>query len=153
MTEQKVLTENGFKKIQKKLTDLMRNRKRLVLELEEARKQGDLAENSAYHELKNQLVLLEAQVGELQEMIDNAKIVSFEDGVTGVVSLGSKVTVSYSGATKVFMIVGDGEADPMKGLISHSSPITQALLDKKAGEKADVKTPGGTITYRIESIE
>jgi transcription elongation factor GreA len=153
MNNQKVLTENGYKSIQKKLTDLMKNRKRLVIELEEARKQGDLAENSAYHELKNQLVLLEAQVEELQDMIDNAQVVSGGKGSNGMVGLGSKVAVSYSGAIKIFEIVGDGEADPLRGKISHGSPLSQALLNKKVGDQAEVETPGGMIVYRIESIE
>jgi transcription elongation factor GreA len=153
MTEKKVLTENGYKKIKKKLAGLMKNRKRLVVELEEARKQGDLAENSAYHELKNQLVLLESQVEELQSMVDNAKIISAGNGGSGTVDLGSKVTVSYSGSTKVFEIVGDGEADPLKGRISYGSPISQALINKKVGDQAEVETPGGMLSYRIESIE
>jgi transcription elongation factor GreA len=153
MTEQKVLTESGFKKIQKKVADLMKDRKRLVIELEEARKQGDLAENSAYHEIKNQLVLLETRVEELQDMIDNAKIIQGEAGCSDTVCVGSKVTVSYSGATKVLHIVGDGEADPLKGKISYGSPISQALINKKVGDQAQVETPGGMITYRIESIE
>ena len=153
MTEQKILTEKGLKKIHNKLTDLMKNRKRLVTELEEARKQGDLAENSAYHELKNQLVLLEVQVGELQEMIDSAQVVADGGNSNGVVGLGSKVTVSYPGAKKMFELVGDGETDPLKGKISYSSPIARALINKKIGDEASVETPGGIIVYKIESVE
>lgn len=153
MTDQKILTENGLKKIERKLIGLMKDRKRLVIELEEARKQGDLAENSTYHELKNQLVLLEAQAEELQEMIDNAKVVKNSSGCADAVCLGSKVTVSYSGATKVLEIVGDGEADPLKGKISYGSPISQALLDKKVGDQVEVETPAGLVCYKIESIE
>ena len=50
-------------------------------------------------------------------------------------------------------IVGDWEADPINKKISHTSPLGQALVGKKAGDKVEVKAPAGKITYKILAIE
>ncbi|MDQ2973175.1 MAG: GreA/GreB family elongation factor, partial [bacterium] len=47
---------------------------------------------------------------------------------------------------------GTVEADPAAGKISDESPIGQALLGKKEGEKVEIKTPAETLEYKIVSI-
>lgn len=51
-----------------------------------------------------------------------------------------------------FRIVGDDEADPLKGNVSWQSPVAQAMVDHHAGEKVKVLRPAGPIEYKIESI-
>ena len=58
----------------------------------------------------------------------------------GRVQFGSTVTiVRGSGRRQTFRIVGEDEADPAKGTISHVSPLAAALLGKTVG---DVVTAG-----------
>jgi transcription elongation GreA/GreB family factor len=49
-------------------------------------------------------------------------------------------------------IVGDDEADPLKGTVSWQSPVAQAMLDHRAGDRVKVVRPAGPIEYRIASI-
>ena len=55
------------------------------------------------------------------------------------VRFGCTVTVERDdGRRQVFRIVGEDEADPQKGTLSHVSPLAQALLGKSAGDSARV---------------
>ena len=56
------------------------------------------------------------------------------------------------GKAKEFTVVGTVEADPLNGKISDESPIGQALLGKKEGDKVDITTPIETATYKIVNI-
>ena len=56
------------------------------------------------------------------------------------VQFGSTVTIMRdSGRRQTFRIVGEDEADPAKGTISHVSPLAAALLGKTVG---DIVTAG-----------
>lgn len=58
---------------------------------------------------------------------------------TGVVVFGGGVTFDREdGRTQTFRIVGEDEADPAKGAVSHISPLAQALLGKSVGDTAIV---------------
>ncbi|KFL32579.1 transcription elongation factor [Devosia riboflavina] len=53
------------------------------------------------------------------------------------VAFGSKVTFSRDdGRVQTYRIVGEDEADPKAGTISHASPIAQALLGKSVDDVA-----------------
>jgi transcription elongation factor GreA len=43
----------------------------------------------------------------------------------------------------VYRIVGSNEADPLNGRISNESPMGQALLRKKKGDRVSIPTPAG----------
>jgi transcription elongation GreA/GreB family factor len=52
-----------------------------------------------------------------------------------VVQFGSDVTIAREdGRRQTFQIVGEDEADPAKGSISHVSPLARALLGKRVGD-------------------
>ena len=58
-----------------------------------------------------------------------------------------------TGDELVYDIVSSIEADPMNGAISEDSPFGKALLGKTAGADVVVDAPGGTIEYKIISVE
>ena len=58
---------------------------------------------------------------------------------TDIVAFGSAVTFNRDGErVQTYRIVGEDEADPKTGSISHASPIAQALLGKAVGEIASL---------------
>jgi transcription elongation GreA/GreB family factor len=68
---------------------------------------------------------------------------------TGIVHFGSSVTISRDGGRRqVFRIVGEDEADPSKGLISHVSPLAKAMMSRRKGEAVAVS--GGEVA--IEGV-
>ena len=68
------------------------DRPRVVDELEEARKQGDLSENAEYHAAKEMLAKIDARIPILEEQISSAQIISFDSNST-TIKFGATVTV------------------------------------------------------------
>lgn len=56
-----------------------------------------------------------------------------------VVRFGATVTIDRDdGRRQVYRIVGEDEADPAKGTLSHVSPLAQALMGKGVGDGVTV---------------
>lgn len=57
----------------------------------------------------------------------------------GTVRFGGSVTIERDdGRTQTWKIVGEDEADPAHGSVSHVSPLTRALMGKRVGDEAVV---------------
>lgn len=57
----------------------------------------------------------------------------------GRVRFGGAVTIERDdGRTQTWRIVGEDEADPANGSVSHVSPLTRALIGKSVGDEATV---------------
>ncbi|AYG94588.1 transcription elongation factor GreA [Brevundimonas naejangsanensis] len=57
----------------------------------------------------------------------------------GRVRFGDTVTIEREdGRTQTWRIVGEDEADPAQGSVSHVSPLARALMGKREGEEATV---------------
>ena len=68
----------------------------------------------------------------------SAQLVEPEQGTGKVVFGGSVTFVRDDGRQQTYRIVGEDEADPAKGSVSHVSPLAQAVLGKAVGETAMV---------------
>ena len=153
MSNQIQITKQGFESLKKDLGELMDvKRPKLVERLSYARSQGDLSENSDYQNAKEELEFLDGRISELQEVLKNAVVVSGKSK-NDEASIGTKITLKVNGKKHIYQIVGDWEADPINKKISHTSPLGQALVGKKTGDKVEVEAPAGKITYKILAIE
>jgi transcription elongation GreA/GreB family factor len=73
------------------------------------------------------------------ERVRTARTIAAPDG-TDIVAFGSTVTFSRAdGRQQTYRIVGEDEADPKAGSISHVSPVARAVMGKAVG---DVVTAG-----------
>ncbi|WP_292084928.1 MULTISPECIES: transcription elongation factor GreA [unclassified Brevundimonas] len=62
-----------------------------------------------------------------------------ETSPDGRVRFGGAVTIEREdGRTQTWRIVGEDEADPAKGSVSHVSPLARALMGKRVGDEASV---------------
>lgn len=147
------VTPQGYKSLKSEYEELVNARRpKLIERLAYARTQGDLTENSDYQNAKEELEFLDGRISELEEVLKNA-IVNQKNGNTDEVAMGTKVTVKVDHSTHIYEIVGKWEADPIKKRISHDSPLGQALVGKKVGEKVEVEAPAGKLMYEILAIE
>lgn len=146
------LTKEGLESLKNELEDLVNvKRPKTVKRLANARAEGDLKENSDYQNAKDELGFLDGKIEELKHVVDNAQVVKGDK--SGGVSVGTSVKVKVNGSKHEYHIVGDWEADPAEKKISHTSPLGQALVGKKVGEKVEVDAPAGKITYEILEIK
>ncbi|MFA6018294.1 MAG: transcription elongation factor GreA [Patescibacteria group bacterium] len=126
-------------------------RSEIAQKIHDAKEMGDLSENFAYHEAKEQQAQNETRIANLQEMIANAVVVEERRG--GKIGLGSTFIAEINNIKKTFEIVGENEASPMEGKISNNSPLGNAFLGAKEGESVDVTVPSGVISYRIIEVK
>ena len=62
-----------------------------------------------------------------------------ETEADGAVRFGGSVTIERDdGRTQTWRIVGEDEADPAAGSVSHVSPLSRALMGKRVGDEATV---------------
>jgi transcription elongation GreA/GreB family factor len=68
-----------------------------------------------------------------------ASVQLVETEADGRVRFGGSVTIEREdGRTQTWRIVGEDEADPANGSVSHVSPLTRALIGKTVGDEAMV---------------
>ena len=145
-----LLTKQGVGELEKEHQRLVAERGPVAEAIKTAREFGDLTENAEYQAARQEQEKLEARISEIEHILQNVQIISKPRGGSSV-QVGSMVTLK-NGATKQFQVVGTVEADPLNGKISDESPIGQALLGKKLGEKVEIITPVETATYKITQI-
>lgn len=149
------LTAGGAEDLRRELDHLVNvKRPALAKRLRKAIQQGDLTENADYITAKEEQGFLEGRIQQIEAMLRSAVIIQ-ESGATDHVALGSRVTVVEEGAddAETFRIVGAAEADPINGKVSNESPLGQALLGQRVGDKVTVEAPRGEVVFHIIAIE
>ncbi len=149
MTE--FLTPDGQKKIKKKLQDLKDRRPQIADRIRSAKELGDLSENAEYTTAKEDLAWTESEIKRFETLLKTAEIVDRSTESDKIV-IGSKVELKIGSEIKIYTLVGSGESDPAQGLISHQSPLGQALIGKKINEKVVIKTPKNSFNAEIINI-
>lgn len=155
MAKEYRLSAERLEELKQELTYLKTVREKEVAELiKEARSFGDLSENSEYDEAKSEQGKLEARIGEIEAMLENAKVLDEDALGTEVIHVGSKLKLKdlEMGETEDYQIVGFAQADPDIGLISDESPVGKALLGHRLGDTVEVEVPAGVISFEVLEI-
>jgi transcription elongation factor GreA len=128
-------------------------RAELPKEIKRARELGDLSENAEYQAAKERQRLVEARIGMLKKRVGEISLLNLDRLPPDKVGLGSEVHVNEDGGDAVvYKLVMPEEADAAKGLISPSSPIGRALLNKEPGDEVTVQTPTGVRRFEITKL-
>lgn len=147
------LTKEGLIKLKDELDYLSTTkREELKVMLEDMRKAGDLRENDGYSMAKEDSQSNEIRIAEIEGILRNYELIDEDNTSNGRVSVGNTITVDVDGKTMELSIVGDSEANPLENKISQNSPISLALIGKKAGDTAKVSLPKGEVEYKIIKI-
>ncbi len=140
-----------IKKFEDEIAALDRELKlELPKEIKRARELGDLRENAEYSAAKERQRLVEARISMLRKRVSEVALVNIDRIPTDRAGFGSRLTVIEStGVELVFQLVMPEDADASKGLISTTSPIGRAFLNKEPGDFVKVTTPGGAREFEI----
>lgn len=147
------LTAAGKVKLQEELEHLVTvKRTELARRIMESSDHGDISDNSESETAKEELVITDARINELEMMLERAEVI--EHPTTDRVGLGSVVTIrGDDGVEETWTVVDHAEADTRDGSISTQSPVGSMLLGKRPGEAISVKTSAGSFGYTIVRIE
>ena len=150
------MSQEGYDKLVAELRQLESVELPLVREaIAEARDKGDLSENFEYHAAKREQGRLLSRIRFKQRVLANARVIDMSRLGTDSVQLLCKVEMTNltNNSKMTYTIASPHEANLREGKISVTSPIAQALLNKKVGDIVEVRVPAGQIKLRIESIQ
>ena len=148
------MKERLLKKFQEEIIALDRELKlELPKEIKRARELGDLRENAEYHAAKERQRLVEARISMLQKRVSEIALLNVEKIPHDRAGFGSTLHVLEStGEKQVFQLVMPEDADAAKGMISTTSPLGRAFLNKEEGDSVKVVTPGGSREFEIVKL-
>lgn len=149
------LTAEGLEELQQELKELIEIKLPAVIDrVAIAREYGDLSENAEYANAKEDQILLEARIDEVERILANAEVVRQTRSSTKV-GMGSDVTIVQVGrkTKKVVSVVGEFQSEPSENKVSSVSPLGAALMGKKKGDRVKVAAPAGEIEFEIVEID
>ena len=143
-----------LRKFQEEITTLDRELKlELPKEIKRARELGDLRENAEYQAAKERQRLVEARISMLQKRVSEISLINIDRIPADRAGFGSTLAVVENNGDKLtFQLVMPEDADATKGLISTTSPIGKAFLNREPGDSVKVVTPGGTRQFEILTL-
>ncbi|MFW6204213.1 MAG: transcription elongation factor GreA [Actinomycetota bacterium] len=151
------LTQEAYDKLRDELDYLMGpGRAETAKRIEDARGEGDLAENGGYHAAKEEQGHREARIRQLQALLQRAKV-----GETppddGVVEPGMIVEIRFAGDEEIeTFLLGSRELSALDESLdlevySPQSPLGAAISGRRAGETVSYETPTGA-TVKVEIV-
>ena len=144
------MKEKLLKRFEEQIGALERELKmELPKEIQRARELGDLRENAEYQAAKERQTYVNARIAMLKRRMSEIALMNLERIPHGKAGFGSKVTLREKDQEMVYELVMPEDADAEKGLISTSSPIGRAILNKEEGDEVTVSTPNGTRRFAI----
>ena len=149
-------TQKGYEKLKNEIEALEKFIKHdISKEIGAAREHGDLRENAEYEAAKNKQANYMAKLGQLQVRYANARVIRKADLPEDTITLGKQVKIREisSGDVENYTILGEGETDIDRGIISYQSPLAKALINHKKGEEVEVQLPRGIKKYKILDID
>ena len=150
------LTRSDLKKMQEEIDYRVQVlRPKLIEDVQTARAFGDLSENFEYKCAKQDKNRNDARIRYLQRMIKTAKVID-DRSAEDTVGLHDSVEIlmENTGKQRTIRMVTTLRQNALQGLISKESPVGQAVMGHRAGERVYVDMGGGKGYWlQILSIE
>jgi len=140
------------KKLEEEIQALERElRDELPKALKAAAALGDLSENADYSAARERQDFVRARLGQLKQRLADLSLVNFDKIPKDRISLGSTVELLDVDKNEevTYRLVTSEDADATRGLISTTSPIGKALLNKREGAEVEVRIPSGKRTFEV----
>lgn len=148
------MKESLIKRFHEEIAVLERELKvELPKEIQRAREHGDLRENAEYKAAKERQGIVNARIAMLKKRAGEISMMNLDRIPHDRAGFGSTVHLRPEGEEViVYQLVMPEDADAGKGLISTTSPIGQAILNKEEGDEISVKTPKGVREFEIVKV-
>lgn len=126
----------------------------LPKELAKARAHGDLSENAEYKFAKERQGYVNARIGQLKKRMGDLGMLNLTNIPKDRAGYGSRIVVldTQRDVKIEYKLVSTEEADAEKGLISTTSPIGRALLNRQVGDEVQVMTPAGKKQFEVVQL-
>ena len=150
------LTRQDIQKMQEEIDYRVQVlRPKLIEDVQTARAFGDLSENFEYKCAKQEKNRNDSRIRYLQRMIKTARVIEDHSRAdTAGLYDTVEILMENTGKTRKIQLVTTLRQDALKGLISKESPVGQALMGRRTGERVEVTvSPEMKYTLEIRKIE
>ncbi len=156
MAEAVYMTKASYDKLKNELEDLqLQLRTTVAQEISVARAHGDLRENAEYEAAKDKQRKYAARIEELGAMLGVSSLIE-ELQISGKsVSVGTEVKLLNlrTAEQTAYTVLGEGDGNIEKGIISYKTVIAQQMMTKERGDVVNIKVPAGEEQYMIMDVE
>ncbi len=122
----------------------------LPKEIQRAREHGDLRENAEYKAAKERQGIVNTRIAMLKKRMGEISLMNMDRIPHDKAGFGSTVHLrAQNGDTIIYQLVMPEDADAEKGMISTSSPIGRAILNKEEGDAIKVVAPNGNHQFEL----
>jgi len=122
----------------------------LPKEIQRAREHGDLRENAEYKAAKERQGIVNTRIAMLKKRMGEISLMNMDRIPHDKAGFGSTVHLrAQNGDTIIYQLVMPEDADAEKGMISTSSPIGRAILNKEEGDAIKVVAPNGNRQFEL----
>ena len=149
-------TAKGLQKLRGEIAELERLIKvEIPRDLASAAAHGDLRENAEYQAAKEKQAFCMTRLRELRDRVSSPEVVHKREFPEDIVTLLKRVRIKdlETGSEEEYIILGDGDTDLDKGIISYQSPLAACLIGHRKGEVVEAELPGGTHNFEILDFE
>jgi transcription elongation factor GreA len=155
MVELVPISQTGYNKLKTELKELEKELVEVKKRVAEAREQGDLKENGEYIYGRERQGFIEGRMGEIRGRINHSEVVDCTKVSTDTAGFGIIVTIKdvKTKEKDTFQLLGPFDANIEDDTISIHSPVGEAILGMKIGEKKSVEIPRGLYEFELVDIE
>ncbi|MBK6503360.1 MAG: transcription elongation factor GreA [Candidatus Microthrix parvicella] len=150
------LSQAAHDRLSTELNDLTsRGRLEIAEKIEAARELGDLKENGDYHAAKDEQGKMEARIGQIAGILEDAVVVG-SDGPSDVVRTGVSVSLRYEDDDEVdrYLYGSIEEQGGDLDVVSPTSPLGETLAGRRVGDTVSFTAPNGNeINVKIVAID
>ena len=150
------LTKSDLQKMQEEIDYCVQVlRPKLIEDVQIARAFGDLSENFEYKCAKQEKNRNDSRIRYLQRMIKTARVIDDSSAAdTAGLHDSVEILMENTGKQRTIRLVTTLRQNALQGLISKESPVGQAVMGHRAGERVYVDMGGGKGYWlQILSIE
>jgi transcription elongation factor GreA len=142
----------------------LRNELKRLIEVEQpqqsqrlatAREYGDISENAEYDVAREEMDHLLRRIARLQDTLSRAQLFDSKGLDPDEITLLSTVELQdlKKRRSVTYTLVSAEEVNVDLNRISVQSPVGQALIGKKAGDKVTVEVPAGVLEFKVISVK
>jgi len=148
------VTREGLTALEQELETAKARRPQIAEDLRAAMADKDFRENAPLDAARDAQAHLEARIREIEDQLRRAVIID-PSQKQGRANVGSRVRLHNEQLDReqVYYLVSPNEVDPANGKISIESPVGRAVIQRVAGDRVEVETPGGRIALRVLEVE
>ena len=150
------LSQAAHDRLSTELNDLTsRGRLEIAEKIEAARELGDLKENGDYDAAKDEQGKMEARIGQIAGILEDAVVVG-SDGPSDVVRTGVSVSLRYEDDDEVdrYLYGSIEEQGGDLDVVSPTSPLGETLAGRRVGDTVSFTAPNGNeINVKIVAID